>query len=207
VCWSLVVSRPAGLLERWVPSHPSFLRRQKQPVGFACESEISFLFVGKSATHHSAKECICDALRIVRGPDFTNLLDPPLLLLAALHFDAAVSTYYFLLPHLSQGGSEVSHHPTWRRPDQVTNPGPMAKKMVEREEHIDSLETMLSAFRVVKEVEAVSECILNDGIACVRLEHGVHLYRLTSHVRPLHSAQHFVRMFSDGGLQFPNTGY
>ena len=82
----------------------------------------------------------------------------------------------------------------------------MAKKMVKRKKHVDSLKVRLTPFGVVKEVEAVSECILNDGIACIRLEHEIHLHWLASDARLLHPTQYFVRVFPDGGLQLPNTG-
>jgi hypothetical protein len=82
----------------------------------------------------------------------------------------------------------------------------MAKEMVKRKKHVDSLKVRLTPFGVVKEVEAVSECVLNDGIARICLEHEVHLHWLAGDARPLHPTQHFVRVFLDGGLQFPNTG-
>lgn len=82
----------------------------------------------------------------------------------------------------------------------------MAKKMVKRKKHVDSLKVRLTTFGVIEEVEAVSECILNDGIACICLEHEIHLHWLASYTRPLHPNQHFVRVLPDSRLQFPNTG-
>lgn len=78
--------------------------------------------------------------------------------------------------------------------------------MVKRKKHVDSFKVRLTPFGIVKEVKAVSECILNDSIACLRFEHEIHLHWFASDARELHHTQHFVRVFPDGGLQFPNTG-
>lgn len=114
--------------------------------------------------------------------------------------------YHFFLPHLPQRGSEVSHHPAWRHPDKPPDPRPVAEEMVQCKEHIHSLEVRLAKLGVVEEVEAVSEGILDDGIACICLEHDVHLYGLASNAGLFHPTQYFVRVVSDGGLEPPYTG-
>lgn len=81
----------------------------------------------------------------------------------------------------------------------------MAKKMVKPKELVDSLKVRLPPFGVVEEVEAVSECILHDGIACIRLEHEIHLHWFASDARLLHPIQHFLSMFPDRGLQSSNA--
>lgn len=87
VCPDIVCQSPTR--STWCsPTCRSFAGKNNQ-LGFARESKISLLFIGEGTAQHSTKDGILDSLRIVGSPYFTDLLDPPLSLLASVCFEAA----------------------------------------------------------------------------------------------------------------------
>lgn len=63
-------------------------------LGFARESKIRLLFIREGTAQHSTEDSTFDSFRIIGTPYFTDLLDPPLSLLASVCFEV---TSWFIL--------------------------------------------------------------------------------------------------------------